>query len=460
MDKDRPYSCSSCFSSFKLTWHLTRHQKTCKGKFKTVTCETCQKKFSCNKSLRVHKNTCTEDVSYKCDDCDEAFVTLKSRDDHRRKYHTDIRCEFCDIKLKHGQNLMRHIRSQHKNLTPAKAKQLERTLSQQIPNKKISFPCDICKKSYFDKSTLNRHVKTHQDLEHGKKDSSVAEEVPKPKKRLSWATNLDEIMIIPATKLILNEITSNCIREMLSCFKHFMAMMLKRAQLWKLKEIKKNYERNCRKAFDDRIFRAILSLDPSSMKSKIINNEVYINIVDINILEEIIEKRLEEASDEAAPYIDLIETLEVETKQYKTAKETIMGHILKTEEKSKDDLENLVENDDQNCSVFERISRKIKVQNKERHKRQLMLDSIDWQGKRMPKLARMIQCIFNSEDRSALKKDFLMEKIVSNGFPSANILSDFDKIIKETKGWLLSFKDFVKRKPDVDINDVCKLFKS
>ena len=52
-----------------------------------------------------------------------------------------------------------------------------------------------------------------------------------------------------------------------------------------------------------------------------------------------------------------------------------------------------------------------------------------------------------------------MEKIVSNGFPSANILSDFDKIIKETKGWLLSFKDFIKKKPDVDINDVCKLLK-
>ena len=64
--------------------------------------------------------------------------------------------------MKNAQNLKRHMRTKHKNLTPSSAKQLQNLISESNDKKEKKFKCGVCNKCFFDKSTLNRHSKNHQ----------------------------------------------------------------------------------------------------------------------------------------------------------------------------------------------------------------------------------------------------------------------------------------------------------
>lgn len=157
MNPDRPYSCRGCLAAFKLKWHLTKHLNTCTGNVPSFCCQKCGGKFSSKKTLKVHQQSCKPKISYKCKECDQTFATMKLKDAHRRKYHTNSNCEFCDYEVKHAQNLKRHMRTKHKNLTPSRAKQLENLISESNDKKEKKIKCGACHKCFFDKSTLNRH---------------------------------------------------------------------------------------------------------------------------------------------------------------------------------------------------------------------------------------------------------------------------------------------------------------
>jgi hypothetical protein len=84
--------------------------------------------------------------------------------------------------------------------------------------------------------------------------------------------------------------------------------------------------------------------------------------------------------------------------------------------------------------------------------------AFDWQLKILPTLARLIHYIFISEQKSALKKDFLFEKIKQSDYTSTHLVSDFNRLVKQTGGWLMPFKEWVKRRSKYDINNVCDVF--
>ena len=98
------------------------------------------------------------------------------------------------------------------------------------------------------------------------------------------------------------------------------------------------------------------------------------------------------------------------------------------------------------------------MKNAIKKKRELKMKTIDWQLKRLPTLARLIHNIFISEQKSALKKDFLFEKVKHSYYTSTHLVSDFDRLVKQTGSWLIPFKEWVKRRSKYDINNVCNVF--
>ena len=65
MNPDRPFCCSNCSKTFKLSWHLKSHEKSCKGKKTYVAeCEICDKKFTTKFSFKIHKITSSMKEGY------------------------------------------------------------------------------------------------------------------------------------------------------------------------------------------------------------------------------------------------------------------------------------------------------------------------------------------------------------------------------------------------------------
>ena len=269
------------------------------------------------------------------------------------------------------------MRTKHKNLTPSRAKQLENLISESNDKKEKKIKCGACHKCFFDKSTLNRHSKNHQipskicgktfkkkedeinhEKEHMDDGHDASNKVTVKKRTISWANNLNDIREIPTTKLALKDEVIKEIKDMWLCFKRFMVIMLKRGQLCKLSGLKQIYERNSKKAFDEVVFRAVLTLAPSALEVEFIEGDIYINILDLENSDEIIDTRLIELKFENAHYVDLIQPPEVKKKAYKSAKETIMENIMKFEEES-DNGEEVIE--DNEAPFFERLKKKIEM---------------------------------------------------------------------------------------------------
>ena len=72
--------------------------------------------------------------------------------------------------------------------------------------------------------------------------------------------------------------------------------------------------------------------------------------------------------------------------------------------------------------------------------------------KRLPKLARAVNAIYCSEQKSSIKFEILAIKVGNN---SRSTISDLERLIKESNGWLIRHKDWVRKKYIANINDVC-----
>ena len=79
--------------------------------------------------------------------------------------------------------------------------------------------------------------------------------------------------------------------------------------------------------------------------------------------------------------------------------------------------------------------------------------------KRLPELARFVNSIYFSHKVNTMKKDKIITKVRFFGYRSINIESDLDRLIKASNNWLCEFKGWIKKKPDTDINNICKILK-
>ena len=86
MNPDRPFCCINCSMTFKLSWHLKSHEKSCKGKKTYVAeCEICDKKFTTKFSFKRHKITCSMKEGYQCSHCKEMLKTRLEHCVHMKK---------------------------------------------------------------------------------------------------------------------------------------------------------------------------------------------------------------------------------------------------------------------------------------------------------------------------------------------------------------------------------------
>lgn len=272
---------------------------------------------------------------------------------------------------------------------------------------------------------------------------------------------------INITKLTLKGETSDKIKEMFIEIDYLMLRFTNRDQSVKVKELVANYERKTKKTFDVEVFRAMLSVFPEALSTKLVNNELHIfmegekkpiNPSKLNKIIENLQLKLAELEEEKAWYIDLINLEESQIFfLHKIPMEILKENIVKFNDT--DDYDNGDEdielNEDQNKNSFENILKVIRKRSRKKKERENKFNKIDWQGKSIPKMARMVNNAFMSEQKIALSKDKLIEKIKYMGYSSENMESDLDRLLRASNGWLREWKGWIRRNSQMDVNNIC-----
>ena len=201
--KRKPYfRCSICDKSFQDIGRIKRHLKYHDKSNVSFQCEICNKSFRKSSRLRDHVNIHTGEKPYSCTSCGKSYFKKSSSWAHMKIkcgqstegniiegvqekskttqghskvqcklcskwvakysmpkhlfYHSGVKpyeCDICGMKFPIIGNLKRHLLS-HEDKSTRESK-----LS-------YNFHCDKCKKSFYDKTHLDRHMTVHT----GKKD--------------------------------------------------------------------------------------------------------------------------------------------------------------------------------------------------------------------------------------------------------------------------------------------------
>ncbi|CAB3261201.1 unnamed protein product [Arctia plantaginis] len=145
-----------------------------KYKFKKLHCEPCNIKFTNKQQCDDHKKALHKDSNHwVCEICGKMFV-------HRASHYTHVKshlppqfaCDQCDYKTSHKHDLVKHIRIH----TGIKMYQCEYCTASYYTSSNLTmhtrrnhmkqrpFECSICRRTFFDRTKLNRHIDTHNDI--------------------------------------------------------------------------------------------------------------------------------------------------------------------------------------------------------------------------------------------------------------------------------------------------------
>ena len=172
--------------------------------------------------------------------------------------------------------------------------------------------------------------------------------------------------------------------------------------------------------------------------------------------------KMNELDEKSPRYIDLIEfEVRMET-PYKTAKQTIMENIVKFSDEDDNDDDQLylevLESNQNFTSGFERLKNLIEIKRIKKERREKKFAQIDWQAQRLDKLARLVNKIFVSEKKTALRVEFLEERLKNSDYSISTVKSDLERLIRNSNGWLKVWKGWVKKNSSIDASKFVKLF--
>jgi hypothetical protein len=168
--------------------------------------------------------------------------------------------------------------------------------------------------------------------------------------------------------------------------------------------------------------------------------------------------KMNELDEKNPRYIDLIEFEDRKETPYKNAKETIVENIVKfTDDDDNDDnhlyLE-VLESNQKFTSGFERLKNIIEIKSMKKQKREKKMKQIDWQHQRLDRLARLVNKKKLSEKKTALKGEFLEEKLIHSDYSCSTVKSDLERLIQNSNGWLKVWKGWIKKNSSMDVTNV------
>ena len=300
---NKSFQCKKCPKAFKLNFHMNRHELSCTGFQSYVTCSDCGDLFKSERTLKSHKLICTPNKSYICDFCDNSFVDYSLLKKHKDVSHKKIMCEICDSVINY-KNIRKHKNNVHKNETPATAA-AARMKKNDISGK---YKCDVCNKYFFDKSTLNRHKKTHMysceqcektfqnndtfakhELIHTQTQVYLCEQFGKKFQSqdvIEKQTVMHKKTIKEDNFNLKVELTAEDIELILDVHKHIeglLAIVTNRGQSMEWSDLKSHAEKNMKRNFTDEIFSATISVVPEAYSLYLFNNIIYIQLVSNNL---------------------------------------------------------------------------------------------------------------------------------------------------------------------------------
>ena len=418
MNVDRPFQCDTCEKSFKLKFHLKRHKTNCKQFYNYVTCEDCGKKLVSKRVLKVHKASCNPTKVYSCSECEIIYKQYAALADHRKKHHSKTICDFCDHEC-HLTNLKRHIQNKHKGLRP---------------------------------SNSNNSLKTDK---HQTRDEAT-KALQKKNKTVSWNETLEEVKEIAVNKVPVNYETFEKVLDIQKHADNILLIHHNRRQNLRMKELSAYIERQTHKTVEEITIKAMLSVSPDLYILDIYKNDLVIQMktdlqrVTPSILanrRSVFKSAIKEIHEVNSRYIDLIPFPEIKKTEYKSPIDILKQNIVHFSDDEEEESEQ-----DENMDSFDKLKKKIEKKVKRKQKEKKKIGQIDWQRKRLPKLARAVNAIYCSEQKSSIKFEILATKVGNN---SRSTISDLERLIKESNGWLIRYKDWVRKKYFANINDVC-----
>ena len=142
----KKYQCHICLKYFCESGTVGKHIKSVHQKETNFKCDTCDKTFFANAKLKIHMKSVHEQRNFECNKCSKAYGTNENLQRHIRENHIQtkqqLQCTQCPLNFPRANSLLRHIKSVHQLLE--------------------IYKCDLCRKTFCRKKSLNEHKRTHQ----------------------------------------------------------------------------------------------------------------------------------------------------------------------------------------------------------------------------------------------------------------------------------------------------------
>lgn len=139
-----PFHCVYCDKSHATRREMREHQETCSTELILLKCDQCEKEFTSQRLLQLHKDE-HSDAQFGCPVCGKSFNTRLLLGQHKRTQHEKaFKCNVCGKLLSRQDKLDSHMK-QHDG-----------------------YSCSECGDKYVSRRDLKQHMKIHKpDVEGG-----------------------------------------------------------------------------------------------------------------------------------------------------------------------------------------------------------------------------------------------------------------------------------------------------
>lgn len=440
-DHTRPFTCEQCGKCFKMKHHLNNHERSCVGQIEFEKCKKCFKFLKTSQTLKRHEKKCRKENIHTCRNCHLVFNSVNELSLHCKEHESRVGCDKCGKQIT-AKNIKRHIKTIHPDNSEMFLVQKKNT------TKKVE--CIICQKEFYDKSTLNRHLRKC----NGKKSQY----------RISTSENMSKCVLECSTD----------IKHLLEVHKEVEAILMigiNRSQKMPIDVITKYCEERLKVRVSKDVLEVIISIAPECYRVYIDSRELCIQLTSKSKVFKrpvtpsmILQRRTlfkdkirENSVSTSGNYVGI----RIEKKfnfpelkapiEYRTAHETIVQH-LSVDEILIEDFNSQVEKTANDR--LEQLKKKIELREKKKKERELKLKEINFQNLRLPRFAREINALFISEQKNVLRLDIIQSKIKK----CFKFEEDLTCLINSTGTWLQKINGYLRKKP-CDINSICKTLK-